>query len=467
MQHLKHVLVVEDSLSLARIYKHYLQSDGYQVDHVETLEECYQFIRDKKTDIILLDIMLPDGNGIKILKDIQKDNRNIAVIVMTAYGTIQSAIEAMRAGAYDFLLKPFHAEKLLMTVSSAFECISLQQDDRDYEESENDILKSFIGESAPMQVLYRSLKNAARSNAPLFICGDSGTGKELCARSAHNMSIRKDKPFIAINCAAIPHELMESEIFGHVKGAFTGAQVNRKGAAEMADGGTLFLDEITEMNSDMQAKLLRFLQNNTFRKLGSSRMEKVDIRIMCATNRDPLAYVASKRMREDLYYRLHVIPIYVPLLKERGDDIIHIAQSYLRQYSNEEKKKFSRISDDVKQAFRHYSWPGNVRELQNAIRQAVVMHDGLVLEKDMLPDSIFSVRNIKNHEDIILQEPQASDHKITNRATDQIVPLNKVEEKAIKRALEICDGNVSRAASRLRVSPSTLYRKMQTWKKEA
>jgi two-component system repressor protein LuxO len=293
-----------------------------------------------------------------------------------------------------------------------------------------------------MRAVYRAIESVAHSKATVFITGESGTGKEVCAAAIHASGNRRDKPFVALNCAAIPRELMESEMFGHVRGAFSGAVCDRVGAAGLAHGGVLFLDEVCEMAPDLQAKLLRLLQSGTYQRVGSSLTEATDIRIVCATNRDPLAEVRSGRFREDLFYRLHVIPIPLPALRDRGEDVLLIAQRFLERFAAEERKRFTTISPEARESIAQQAWPGNVRELQNAIRHAVVMHDGDCLEEWMIP----------RHPQERAASPAAS-------AKLEILPLWQVERTAILNALRACNGNVTRAAAFLEIGVSTLYRR--------
>jgi DNA-binding NtrC family response regulator len=328
---------------------------------------------------------------------------------------------------------------------------------------ERDHYHGFIGASLAMQAVYRIIDAAAPSKATVFITGESGTGKEVCAEAIHAQSPRGKHPFIAINCAAIPHDLMESEIFGHVKGAFTGAFFERKGAAAQADGGSLFLDEICEMDLDLQTKLLRFVQTGTFKKVGSNKLETVDLRFICATHRDPLDDVKNGRFREDLYYRLHVLPLHLPPLRERGKDIIAIAAEFLKTYSQEENKEFRAFSSEVETLFiDHYNWPGNVRQLQNVMRNIVVLHNDRLVTTAHLPAPLntlsCSVKDTVATLDNTVKVINTVDNSVSS-----IRALADVERETIENALNFCDGNIPKAAALLDVSPSTIYRKKQGW----
>jgi DNA-binding NtrC family response regulator len=304
-----------------------------------------------------------------------------------------------------------------------------------------------------MQVVYDIIENAAKSSATVFITGESGTGKEICAEAIHRYSNRAGESFIAINCAAIPRELLESELFGHVKGAFTGAIHDREGAVAQADGGTLFLDEIAEMAPDMQTKLLRFLQNLTYRRVGGGKDEKANVRIICATNKDPLEEIRSGSLRQDLYYRLHVVPIHMPPLRQRRNDIIDLADYFLKLYAREEKKSFRSFSPEAERIMIGASWPGNVRQLQNIVRGIVVLHDGQSVTSSMLPPSL--------RESGSAAKSPAPD----KTRGDGVFPLWQVERDAIETAIALCEGNIPKAAAMLEISPSTIYRKKMLWDK--
>ncbi|GAA5173317.1 sigma-54 interaction domain-containing protein [Modicisalibacter zincidurans] len=316
-------------------------------------------------------------------------------------------------------------------------------------------MNAFIGDSLPMKMLYKKLKQVSCSDAPVFISGESGTGKELCASVLHKYGKRHQGPFIAVNCAAIPSELFESQLFGHLRGAFTGASCDRDGYTMAADGGTLFLDEVAELSLDVQSKLLRFLQTGQVIPVGATAPRVVDCRIVCATNVDPSVLVREGRFREDLYYRLHVIPVALPPLRDRGDDIVEIARALVARYAGSEGKAFQRISHQAELALRCYSWPGNVRELENVIRRAVVMHDGEQLTEHMLELSVAARR---------VPLPPTFKQVPDEGSSAHVRPLWMIERDAIEHAIAACGGNIQRAAALLEVAPSTLYRKRLVWK---
>ena len=319
--------------------------------------------------------------------------------------------------------------------------------------------EGFIGRSPAMQGVYDQILRIASSKAPVFITGESGTGKEVCAQALHARSNRADGPFIAINCSAIPADLIESEVFGHLRGAFTGATEDRKGAAELADGGTLFLDEIGEMPIDLQTKLLRLIQTGSLRRVGGGSEISLDIRFVAATNRDPLEEVRAGRFREDLFYRMHVLPIHLPPLRERSGDIMPLAEFFLAQYAREENRGFSLFSLEAEDMLRAYRWPGNVRQLQNIIRRLTVMYDGSIVEAEHLPDLLRSDESYEG----ALNQAIVDLRDIGNQMAESIRPFWEQEKQIIEGALDHFDGNISRAAAALEISPSTIYRKRMSW----
>lgn len=460
------LLLVEDTPSLAQLYVGYLKREPYAVTHVETGAGAIEHLNQNMPDILLLDLKLPDMDGIDILHHVTAQKMPTAVIVITAHGSVNTAVDCMRAGARDFIMKPFNADRLKVTLQNVRENVRLTQlVERIKDDFDRDTYCGFIGNSLAMQAVYRIIDSAAGSKATVFITGESGTGKEVCAEAIHQRSPRAGRPFVPLNCAAIPRDLMESEIFGHVKGAFTGATADRDGAAKRADGGTLFLDELCEMDLDLQAKLLRFVQTGVIRKVGGNRDESVDVRIACATNRDPRVEVAAGRFREDLYYRLHVIPVELPPLRRRDDDVIQIAESFLHAMAREEGKRLARFDPAVRMLLLDHGWPGNVRELQNLIRNIVVLNDGEIVTIEMLPASF---RDGASMAPVAVPAGgpalAAPARPMTDTATDgAIEPLHLAERRVIERAIALCGGNIPKAAAALEISASTIYRKKAAW----
>ena len=488
------VLLIEDTPSLSMVYQAALEKAGLSVLSVFRARDARSAFKEHASKIVLLDLMLPDGDGLDVLREINTHHPSTKVIVITANGSINRAVEAMRRGAFDFLVKPFDDRRLLSAVENAIR--SLEIDEIEAQTGPQETVgqrgfAGFVGSSPEMQRIYQMIRNIGRSTATVFITGESGTGKEIAAHAIHAQSIRRAGPFVPINCGAIPKDLLESEVFGHLKGSFTGAISDKLGAAAAADGGTLFLDEICEMDLALQTKLLRFLQTSMIQPVGAVEARKVDVRIVCATNRDPAAEVAAGRFREDLYYRLHVVPIAMPPLRERGDDVLEIAETLLHRFSAEEGKTFRRFASDVQLRLRAYSWPGNVRQLENVLRNAVVLHDSDEVTLDMLPDSITptvmpansgtqpldAIPRINGNGAATTHYRNGNGHGgyhggievVPGGALRELVgsTLADVEREFIEMTIRECDGSIPRAARILDVSPSTLYRKREAWQRSA
>ena len=498
------IVIVEPTPAVVQACVTTLRKDGHALHIVATAAEARRTLAEAPADLVMLDLQLPDGPGIDLLRELMAGRVRPKVIAMTAAGSVQTAVETMRAGAADVLLLPVAGDRLRSAVSQALSdatpaapaAASETAAPADAGGVSGTGYVGFVGTSPTMQGIYRLIESAAPSKATVFITGESGTGKEVCAEAIHRRSPRSRKNFVPLNCAAIPKDLMESEIFGHLKGAFTGATSDRTGGALQADGGTLFLDEICEMDLSLQAKLLRFLQTGLVKKVGSEKAEPVDVRILCATNRDPYAEVQSGRFREDLFYRLQVISIELPPLRERGDDVILIARQFLAKYSLEEKKAFKGFSPEAERILRDYSWPGNVRQLLNVVRNVVVLNDGEQIEPFMLPPPLNKPMMIVPP---VLSDPRwtsvtgpmafpfgapagtavtpaapIADSAPANDARpgaaipalepspeERIRPLWQVEEEAIDQAIRLCSGNITRAAALLEINPCTIYRRRQ------
>lgn len=459
------ILLVEDTRSLAMVYRAVLEKSGHKVDIADTLASTRQAIAQKDYPVILLDLLLPDGDGIEVMGEILAKNPETRVIVITANGSINRAIDAMRKGAFDFLVKPFDEKKLLSAVENAYKTVTTQTGSTVRQKTGQAKPDGFIGDSDQMQAIYGMIGNIARSSATVFITGESGTGKEVAANAIHAASGRAKGPFVALNCGAIPADLLESEVFGHLKGSFTGAISDKKGAAEAASGGTLFLDEVCELDLALQTKLLRFLETSTIQPVGAVKPRAVDVRILCATNRDPITEVRQGRFREDLYYRLHVVPLHMPALRDRPDDTIEIAKHMLVKYAQEEGKAFKSLSLAVVGFFRNFDWPGNVRQLLNVLRNVVVLNDAEVVEIDMLPADL----TIARRSDVQTAAPQPIAPAPAVLGANPFhahfgKTLAQFEREFVEATIEKCGGSVPDAAKMLGVSPSTLYRKREAWK---
>jgi two-component system repressor protein LuxO len=471
------ILIIEDVPSLAATYSSYLAREGYELLIAASGAEALTMIERFLPEVIVLDVHLPDMDGLHILRQMKSRQIPTETVVMTSQGSVNLAVQAMQEGAFDFVLKPFTPDRIRVTIRNALEKRKLSNKVQEIdEEFGRESFVGFVGRSMAMQTVYRILQSAAPSNATVFITGESGTGKELCADALHKLGPRSKGPFVAINSAAIPRDLLESELFGHVKGAFTGATSDRKGAAQAADGGTLFLDEICEMDLGMQAKILRFLQTRSVQRVGEEVPRPVDVRVVCATNRDPQVEMAAGRFREDLFYRLHVVPVELPPLREREDDILLIARVFLKQFSAEDRKNFKSFSADVEQMLLAFPWPGNVRQLQNVIRNIVVLNEGPVVRAEMVPREVRSPA-VHAQPAVSPVEPEnvgspaafspfmadAPQPNARVAAIPEVRPLEAIIRETIESTIARFGGSVPRAAAALEIAPSTIYRRMQEW----
>ena len=483
------ILLVDDEVEVTQALKRVLRKHVTQIYTTNSAREALEILQAQSIDLVISDLKMPEMDGIHLCSLIAENYPEVVRIMLTAHHDIDSVMAAMNKGrVWGLMEKPWNNDNLLITLQQAYqfkqileERSLLKRTMQRYCEQHRGSFEGFIGDSITMQFVYNAIEQSAPSNASVFITGPSGSGKEVAAEAIHHLSKRQNGPFIALNCAAIPNELMESEIFGHIKGAFSGAVSNRDGAAKLADGGTLFLDEIGEMNMNLQAKLLRFIQTGTYQPVGSSKIEHTDIRFICATNRAPREAIEEKKLREDLYYRLNVIGLDMPPLSERGDDVAQIAQHFLSQFSQEEDKVVAGFSDDAVALMKRYQWPGNVRELRNLMHRAVVMSEGpMITAKDLMGN--MESQSLPEHgqtqggahhnqarlgvvsgSGVSLATNGLGDGVTGMESIQDIEPLALIERRAIERAVEVCDDNVVQAASALGVSPSTLYRKMQQW----
>ncbi len=461
------IVVVDDDATTRLLLETHLTKVGYSVHCEEDAAGLRNTLNHLEFDLLLLDIYLPDGNGIDLLEEVHEGLPDVPVIIITAHGSIEKAVEAMRKGAYDFCPKPIDFNRINVSVKNALESSALKKQVTTFQRSHRNQLCDLLGISSEMQVIFRIIETVAPTNAPVMITGESGTGKELVARAIHQLSPRKNRELVDVNCAAIPKELMESELFGHERNAFTGANNRYIGRCERAHETTLFLDEISEMDINLQAKLLRFLQDFTFYRVGGKDKITSDTRVISATNRDPLEAIKTNHLREDLYYRLNVVRIPVPPLRERREDIPHLVDYFIQKYSEQNGKRFEEINNEALDMLCVYSWPGNVRELENCIHQAIVLNDGLTLTREMLPEPVRTT----TMEQIDHDRPETISPPITAKTMvesekesgSHIVPLEDLERRGIEEALKRTQGNVSKAAAGLRVSPATLYRKIRDY----
>jgi len=469
------VLLIEDDVVIAETYKAYLEDEPIQLVHVNTGNTALTHLQQTIPKAILLDLGLPDMNGIEIIKHVKQHRLNCTIIVLTAKNAVEVVVEAMRYRIFDFLEKPVQANRLIATLRQALSAHSAQQSRSprsiNIHSPPEQIQQyhQFIGASPPMQDIYHTIVQIANGNATVLITGETGTGKELCADAIHQESTRRRKPFIIFNCAAIPHHLMESELFGYVKGAYTGAETARAGAALTANGGTLFLDEIGEMDLELQKKLLRFVETKSFNQVGSDKKETVDIRFIFATNRHLHTEVKAGRFREDLYYRLKTIAIPLPPLRDRGDDVLLLAQKFLDEYNLQAVKNFQGFGIRAERLLLHYKWPGNVRQLNGCIQSIVLMNDGNIVTSEMLiatlgDDFCYECTDTTTSTPQPVK-PQLPAIAITSRPT--IRPLWQVEKEVIEEAIEYCGGNTTRAAELLEISRATIYNKLKKWRNQS
>lgn len=442
------ILIVEDDDGLRQVTHVQLEREGYETSSAVSAESAISILETSQQHLVITDLNLPGLSGIDLLKRIRAEYPATAVIVMTAFGTVQSAVEAMKAGAYDYITKPVHPYELKALVKRSLDHHQLLEEvqqlrsalDRKYG------FEEIIGSSP---VLLEALDVAARmaaTDATVLISGETGTGKELVAKAIHMRSNRRDRPFMTINCGAIPRELLESELFGHVKGSFTGALTHKQGKVEMADGGTLLLDEIGEMPMELQVRILRLIQEREIEKIGAPKPTKVDVRIIAATHRDLAAMVKQGTFREDLYYRLLVVPIKLPSLRERSADIEELVQHFFRKNRIKHGRSDLTMQPEVLQHFLEYTWPGNVRELENAIERMVLLAKGGELTLADLPDSI--------------RRPQ-SNASLPVSVPDQGMSLQAFERQLILQALKKCGGNQTQAARHLGISRRTLAYRLE------
>ena len=448
----RNLLVVDDEENMRRLLKKVMTERGFQVDLLQDGQEAIQKVvqEPNRYDIVMLDIRLPGKNGIEVLREIREINSEIAVIMMTAYESLETAVQAIREGAYDYLIKPVGVDELLISVERALERKLLRLENIYLRKEVEDryFFSNIIGKSDKMQEVYRIIESVLSSPAPVLIEGESGTGKELIARAIHYNGWRKEKKFVAVDCGALPENLIESELFGHKKGAFTGASQDKIGLFEEANYGTLFLDEICNINSSTQAKLLRVLQEGEIKRVGEVRYRKVDVRIISATNRNLKEEVKKSKFRDDLYYRLNVIHIKLPALRERKEDIPLLANHFLSSYSQKVKKQVGRIEDDVMNFLMSYSWPGNVRQLQNEIKKMVTfISPGENLSLEFVSDEIRDA-------DQLLQFSQAGGERSLK------LKVANLEKELILRELKNNKWNKSRTAISLGLSRKGLGKKI-------
>jgi DNA-binding NtrC family response regulator len=447
------ILVVDDEKLLRWSLEQNLSKEGYTVFTAEKGLEGLSMFKEEMPDITLLDIHLPDVSGITVLEGIKEINKNALVVMITAFGDVQTAVKTIKLGAYDFLEKPFNMEKLKILVSKALETVSLRKEVSQFRSqlSSKYGFDSLIGQSDQMKTVFDLITKIAKSDAStVFMQGESGTGKDMVARVVHYQSRRAEKPLMEINCTALPETLVESELFGHEKGAFTDAKAMKKGLFELTNGGTVYLDEIGDMMPSTQAKLLKVIENRSFKTIGGTSDIEVDVRIITATNKDMAEEVRKGNFREDLYYRLKVIPITIPPLRERGEDILLLAKYFIDEFNREFKKNLKGLSRETGKCFMEYHWPGNVRELRNVIERAMILESEDHLLPEHLPLEMTS-------QEVMTQNVKGADIKIPLGGID----IEEVERELIRQALDTTRGNQTKAAKLLNLTRDTLRYRMQ------
>ncbi len=446
------ILVVEDKDSLRNMLMQTLEAEGHDVESAADGKEGAERAIEKNYDVVLTDLKMPGMDGLQVLSSIKERNPETAVVLMTAYGTIENAVEAMRKGAFDFLQKPFDTDKLSMLINRAMENQRLVAENSHLRQElgYNQGLAGIIGSSDAMQQAIELVRKVAPSDSTVLFTGESGTGKELFARSIHDLSRRKSGPFVALNCAAIPHELLENELFGSEKGAYTGSVTRKMGKFEIANGGTIFLDEVGDLDVALQAKLLRILQDRTFERLGGTKTLTVDVRVIAATNMDLKEAIQKKRFRDDLFYRLSVFPIPIPPLKERGEDVIELADYFISKFGAEMRKGQISLTNDAKNLLMKYHWPGNVRELENTIERAIILCDGKKIKPEHLAIRLQTTDEIRLREGAGLKEVVAHE-------------TARIERNLINRVLKQTRGNKRKASEILQIDYTTLFEKLKKY----
>jgi two-component system NtrC family response regulator len=448
------ILIVDDERNYLVVLEALLGPEGYETLTTDNAPDALRQVREADLDLVITDMKMPKMNGMELLEEAKSIKPDLPVIIMTAYGTIELAVEAMKKHAYDYITKPFQNEQLKLTVKKALENYRLIKENRLLNEALSDRFKygNIIGKSKPMLKVYHLIEKVAQSKASVLITGPSGTGKELVAKAIHYDSPRKDRPFVSINCGALTETLLESELFGHEKGAFTGAIAMKKGRFELANEGTLFLDEVGEMSPALQVKLLRVLQEMEFERVGGTRTIKVDVRVLSASNRNIKDDVTEGTFREDLFYRLNVIHVEVPTLHERPDDIPLLVKHFIEKHRDDEGKNNVELSPEVWKALYSYSWPGNVRELENVIERAVIMNSGDMITLEDFPEELTGAQTEFDVDRFIPSSIYLAD------------ALERIEEKMIRRALAQCNNIQAHAAKNLGITKSLIQHKMKKYK---
>jgi two-component system nitrogen regulation response regulator NtrX len=449
---MKTILIIDDEDSIRFSLDGILQDEGFRPVFASNGEEGLEKIREENPDLVLLDIWMPGIDGLETLQRAKEQWPELLVVMMSGHGTIETAVKALKMGAYDFIEKPLALEKVLLCVQNALKMGQLLEENRNLKAR---IAKDYemIGESPPIAELKQQISIAAPTNGWVLITGENGTGKELVARAIHNLSNRREKPFVEVNCAAIPEDLIESELFGHEKGSFTGATTQRKGKFDLANEGTLFLDEIGDMSLKTQAKVLRILQERKFERVGGTRTIEVDVRVIAATNKNLEEEMQKGSFREDLFYRLNVLPFHVPSLRERREDIAPLVKHFLAHFSRQESREDKTMAPDAMKVLQNYSWPGNVRELKNLIERLVIMTPGNKIRLEDLPANLTSKQNSSFSSGLAGSALNAGNFREAKEEFEREYILRKLQEN---------EWNISRTAEDIDLERSNLHRKIKT-----
>ncbi len=451
------ILIADDDEISGQLFAEVLAGEGYRVRQVRSGGDALTALAQNGADLLIVDVRMPGVNGLDVTRQAHRDHPELPVVVMTAFGSMDTAIQAIHEGAFDFISKPMNLEELKRTVRRALAQPELRKQTAGEARGEDDgtLLGSVVGKSQPMMEVYKTIARAAPTRSTVLILGESGTGKELIARAIHEHSERAGHAFVAVDCGALTETLLASELFGHVRGAFTGAVNDKKGVFEAADGGTCFLDEIGNISLENQAKLLRVLQEHEIRPVGSQKSIKVNIRIVAATNKSLEHLIRDGDFREDLYYRIKVVTIHLPPLRERTEDIAPLAEYFRKRYSRESGKPVTVISEPAMSLLMKYSWPGNVRELENVIERAVVLSNQSAITAEDLPPEIRTLSRSPLYGDGSGREPFL---------IADTPPLEEVKKRYVLRIIGLCDGNLSRAARTLNIDRRSLYRMLTRYK---
>jgi len=450
----KLIFIVDDEQAISKLLSFWVKDKwGYDVEVFSNSEAMLKNMS-AKPDIILLDIMLPGLDGIETLQRIKQIDENLPVIMLSAQGSIEVAVDSLRDGAYDYFPKPIDQQRLELAVKNAIKSHDLTREIQSLKETvqREYSFENIITADPKMQDVFRLVTKVMNNTITVLIYGESGTGKELIARAIHYNGDRKDKPFVIVNCASIPRELLESELFGHERGSFTGAHQQKKGKFEIANGGTIFLDEVGELEMLLQAKLLRVIQEKEFERVGGTELIKTDVRIVSATNRDLKIAVEEKEFREDLYYRLNSFPIYVPPLRQRKGDVLVLAEYFINEFNKKLRKEIKGFTKRALKLIYEYDWPGNIREMENTIERCLIITENEVVDVEDLPSHL---RTAENMASIDYAGPLFSN--------ETIVPFEKLKEEAIRHALKVTKGNIVEAAKRLHLGRATIYRLMEKY----